>query len=127
MEASEVVDWPPLWHHTPICLSRQAPLLEAISLGAPRLGLGWYGHYNGVQSIADHLKSLHTCPKWMDNAFYGGGFPYFGRLIQYYWLDNGNFGSNEGVMLGRHYGAVAASQGHGVTPNPSESLVCVPE
>ena len=22
----------------------------------------------------------------MDNAFYGGGCPYFGHLIQYYWL-----------------------------------------
>ena len=30
-------------------------------------------------------------------------------------------------VCGRHYGAVAASQGHRDTPNPSESFVCVPE
>ena len=83
-----------LWHHTPIRLSRQAPL-AALSLGALRLGLGWYGQHNGVRNIADHLKFLHTCPKWMDNAFlYGGGCPYFGRLIQCYWLNNSNFGLN---------------------------------
>ena len=54
--------------------------------------LGWYGQqHNGVQNIADHLKSLHTSPKWMGNAFYGGVGACFGRLIQYYWLGNGNF------------------------------------
>ena len=88
MGSFEVVDWPPyaLCRHTPICLSRQAPL-AALSLGALRQGLGWYGQHNGVRNIADRLKSLHTCPKRMDNAFYGGGCPYFGRLVQYYGLD----------------------------------------
>jgi len=93
--------WGPLkhWiglHTTPhTCMPVQAGPTGSLSLGALRLlGLGWYGQYNSVQNIADHLKSLHTCPKWMDNAFYGGGCPYFGRLIQYYWLDNSNFGPN---------------------------------
>ena len=77
MEVSEAVDWPP-YGTTPICLSRQAPL-AALSL----VGLGWYGQHNGEQNVADRLKSLHTCPKLMNNAFYGIGCPYFGRLIQY--------------------------------------------
>ena len=60
--------------------------MATLSLGALRLGLGWFGRHNGVKNIAGHLKSLHTRSKWVDNAFYGDGCPYFGRLIQYYWL-----------------------------------------
>ena len=121
MEASEAVDWSP-YGTIPIRLSRQAPL-AALSLGAPRLGLGWYGQHNGVQNFAGNLKSLHTCLKWIYNASCCGGCPYFGRLIQYFWLGNSDFGPNKGV-IGRHYGTVAASQGHGDTPEASESLVC---
>ena len=78
--------------HTPV---QAGPPLAALSLlRALRLGLGWYGQHNGVGNFAHHLKSLHACPKWMDNAFYGGGCPYFGCLIPYYLLGNGNFGSN---------------------------------
>ena len=36
------------------------------------------------------------------------------------------FGPDQGV-LDRHYGAMAASQGHGDTPDPSDFFVCVPE
>ena len=46
------------------------------SLGALRRGLGWYGQHNGVQNVADHLKSRHTFPKWMGDAFYSGDGPY---------------------------------------------------
>ena len=46
--------------HTP---GQACPNIAALSLGALRLGLGWYGQHNIVQNIADHLKRLHTCPK----------------------------------------------------------------
>ena len=58
----------------------------------------------------------------MDDAFYGFGSPYFGRLMQYYWLRNGIFGQTNQGVPGCHYGTVAVSQGHGGTPDPLESL-----
>ena len=57
------------------------------------LGLVW-PPYNGVRNVADHLKSLHTCPKLMTDAFYNGGCPFFGCLVKYYWPGNGIFGPN---------------------------------
>ena len=33
-------------------------------------GFGWYGQHNSVRNIADHLKSLHTCPTWVEDSFY---------------------------------------------------------
>ena len=66
MRASEAVDCfltaPHI--HSPV----QAGPTGSSSLGALKLGLGCYGQHNGVNNIAEHLKSLHTCPKWMDNA-----------------------------------------------------------
>ena len=53
--------------------SVQAGPTGSSQFGAPGPGSGWYGQHSGVQNIADHLKSLHICPKWMDNAFWGDG------------------------------------------------------
>ena len=90
MGASEAVVWRLTAPHTRTPVHRQASP-AALSLGALRQGLGWYGQHNSVQNIADHLKSLQTCPKLMDDAFYSGDHcPYFGHLIQNYWLGNGN-------------------------------------
>ena len=91
------------------------------------MGLNGQHNHNSVQNIAHHSNIFfHTCLKWIEDVFYGGGCLYFDHLIQYYWLGNGNFESIRSV-LGHHYEAVATSQEHGDTPDPSESFPCVSE
>ena len=48
--------------HTPV----QAVPTGSSQFGGSEAGLGWYGQHNGVQNVADDLKSLPTCPKRME-------------------------------------------------------------
>ena len=69
-------------------------------------------------------KSLHTCLKWMDNAFHSDGCPYFGHLIQSYQLGEGNFCTNQGEPRLLAAIMVQLLQGRDIETSPTPPDTC---